>query len=139
MDIRTSTQQILDSVLLNDGILSHHIRRVEVDEIKHATKKIAVNKDEYVVYRVVSNKGRCYGDGKAKLQQYYIDVNYYYSFDKNSKRFKDADKRIKKITQTFLADSRFRLANGQSDLYDLDNPYRGINIEFLFVGVNDNG
>ena len=139
MDIRTLTQQILDSVLLNDGILSHHIRRVEVDEIKHATKKIAVNKDEYVVYRVVSNKGSCYGDGKAKLQQYYIDVNYYYSFDKNSKRFKDADKRIKKITQTFLADSRFRLANGQSDLYDLDNPYRGINIEFLFVGVNDNG
>lgn len=139
MDIRTLTQQILDSVLLNDGILSHHIRRVEVDEIKHATKKIAVNKDEYVVYRVVSNKGCCYGDGKAKLQQYYIDVNYYYSFDKNSKRFKDADKRIKKITQTFLADSRFRLANGQSDLYDLDNPYRGINIEFLFVGVNDNG
>ena len=46
MDIRTLTQQILDSVLLNDGILSHHIRRVEVDEIKHATKKIAVNKDE---------------------------------------------------------------------------------------------
>ena len=68
-----------------------------------------------------------------------VTVNYYYSFDKNSKRFKDADKRIKKITQTFLADSRFRLANGQSDLYDLDNPYRGINIEFLFVGVNDNG
>ena len=67
MDIRTLTQQILDSVLLNDGILSHHIRRVEVDEIKHATKKIAVNKDEYVVYRVVSNKGRCYGDGKLLL------------------------------------------------------------------------
>ena len=139
MDIRTLTQQKLDSVLLNDGILSHHIRRVEVDEIKHSTKKITVNKDEYVVYRIVSNKGRCYGDGKAQLQQYYIDVNYYYSFDKNSKRFKDADKRIKKITQTFLADSRFRLANGQSDLYDLDNPYRGINIEFLFVGANDNG
>lgn len=139
MDIRTLTQQKLDSVLLNDGILSHHIRRVEVDEIKYSTKKITVNKDEYVVYRVVSNKGRCYGDGKAQLQQYYIDVNYYYSFDKNSKRFKDADKRIKKITQTFLADSRFRLANGQSDLYDLDSPYRGINIEFLFVGANDNG
>lgn len=139
MDIRTITQQKLDSVLLDYGILSHHIRRVEVDEIKHSTKKISVNKDEYVVYRIVSNKGRCYGNGKAQLQQYYIDVNYYYSFDKNSKRFNDADNRIKKIIQSFLADSRFRLANGQSDLYDLDNPYRGINVEFLFVGVNDNG
>ncbi len=46
MDIRTLTQQKLDSVLLNDGILSHHIRRVEVDEIKYSTKKITVNKDE---------------------------------------------------------------------------------------------
>lgn len=137
MDIRTLTQKTLDSVLLPEGILSHHLRRKEVDSIKGSTKKI--NNDEYVVYRIVDNKPRAYGDGVAKLTQYYIDVNYYYSFDKNDKRFKDADKRIKTIISTFLADKRFRLENGQNDIYDLDNPYRGINIEFLFIGVNDNG
>lgn len=137
MDIRTLTQQKLDSVLLPEGILSHHIRRVEISTIKNSTKP--VNKDEYVVFRIVSNKNRGYGDGKPKLLQFYIDINYYYSFDKNSKRFKDAEKRIKAIIKAFLADGKFKLANGQSDLYDLDNPYRGINIEFLFVGVNDYG
>lgn len=136
-DIRTITQKILDSVLLADGIMSHHLRRIEVDEIKQAKKKIAINKDEYVVYRVVSSRNRFYGDGVPKLQQIYIDINYYYAFDKNDKRFKAAAKRIKTIMSTFLKDQRFKLANGQSDIYDLDNPYRGINIEFLFIGVCD--
>ena len=65
-DIRTITQKILDSVLLADGIMSHHLRRIEVDEIKQANKKIAINKDEYVVYRVVSSRNRFYGDGVPK-------------------------------------------------------------------------
>lgn len=137
-DIRMITQKILDGVLLPDGIMSHHLRHIEVDEIKHANKKIAINKDEYVVYRVVSSRNRAYGDGAVKLQQIYIDINYYYAYDKNDKRFKAAAKRIKTIQSTFLADPRFRLANGQSDIYDFDNPYRGVNIEFLFIGVCDN-
>ena len=86
-DIRTLTQKILDGVLLPDGIMAHHLRRIEVDEIKRANKKIAINKDEYVVYRVVSSRNRAYGDGAAKLQQIYIDINYYYACDKNDKRF----------------------------------------------------
>lgn len=136
-DIRTITQKALDRILLPDGIMSHHLRRIEVDEIKHGSKKISINQDEYVVYRIVSSRNRSYGDGEAKLQQIYIDINYYYSFDKNDKRFKDAAERIKTIQSTFLADARFKLANGQSDIDDLDNPYRGINIEFMFIGVCD--
>ena len=51
----------------------------------------------------------------------------------------DADKRIKAIIKEFLSDKRFRLVNGQSDIYDFDNPYRGINVEFLFIGAVDRG
>lgn len=135
MNIRTITQQKLDKVLLHDGILSHHLRRVKTDTIAKSTTP--VNNDEYVVYRVVSSRPCAYGDGRAKLVQRYVDVNYYYSYDKTDNRFIGADERIKAIVTAFLSDTRFRLANGQSDIYDLDNPYRGINVEFLFVGVAD--
>ena len=135
--IRTLIQNKLDNILLPEGIMSHHLRRVKVDAIS-GTNAAAVNIDEYVVYRVVSGKPRAYGDGKPQVIKRYIDVNYYYSYDKNDARFIAADVRIKAIIKEFTADKRFRLANGQSDLYDIDNPYRGINIEFMFVGVIDN-
>lgn len=138
-DIRTITQKMLDSILLDEGILSNHLRRIEVDEIISKGKKIKVNKNEYVIYRLVSSRNRVYGDGISKLQQCFIDINYYYSFDKNDKRFKDASKRINSIQKKFLADGRFRLANGQSDIYDIDSLYRGINIEFLYIGALENG
>ena len=137
MNLRTLIQNQLDDILLPEGIMSHHLRRVKVDAIS-GTSAASVNNDEYVVYRVVSGKNRAYGDGKPQAVQQYIDVNYYYSYDKNDARFIAADTRIKAIIKEFTADKRFRLANGQSDLYDIDNPYRGINIEFLFVGVIDN-
>lgn len=135
MNIRTITQSKLDGVLLSDGILSHHLRRVKADVIDNSN--VSVNEDEYVVYRVISSRGRSYGDGRAKLVQHYVDVNYYYSYEKTDSRFVGADARIKAIINAFLTDKRFRLANGQSDIYDLDNPYRGINVEFLFVGVEN--
>lgn len=133
MDIRALIQQTLDSVLLKDGILSHHIRRSDAATI--ANSSVKVSKDEYVVYRLVSTKGGGYGDGEAQLVRQYIDINYYYAFDKTDARFKEAQRRIDAIVAAFKSDKRFRLVNGQSDLYDLDNPYRGINVEFLFVGV----
>ena len=98
---------------------------------------IEVNKDEYVVFRIVSSRGDGYGDGNAQLVRYYLDVNYYYAYEKTDSRFIGANERIEATMSAFLADPRFHIANGQSDIYDLDNPYRGINIEFLFVGVND--
>lgn len=135
MDLRALAQEKLDEVLLPHGVLSHHLRRVKTDEIKDAD--IEVNKDEYVVFRIVSSRGDGYGDGNAQLVRYYLDVNYYYAYEKTDSRFIGANERIEAIMSAFLADHRFHIANGQSDIYDLDNPYRGINIEFLFVGVND--
>lgn len=137
MNIRTVTQKILDKVLLPHSILSHHLRRVEVAKISGSTVK--VNSDEYVVYRVVSSRHGAYGDGNAHITRYYIDVNYYYNYEKTDARFVEAGARIKAIIKEFLSDKRFHLANGQSDLYDLDNPYRGINVEFMYIEVADNG
>lgn len=135
MNIRTIVQSKLDNVLLPQGILSHHIRRVKTDIISGGD--ISVNNNEYVVFRVVSSKRRTFGDGRAKLVQHYIDVNYYYSYDKTESRYDDVETRVKNIINEFLSDKRFRLANDQSDIYDLDNPYRGINIEFLYIGLVD--
>ena len=129
MSVRQTVQAKLDKVLLPYGILSHHIRRVEVDKINGSTVK--VNKDEYVVYRVVSSKGGAHGDGRAQIVRYYVDVNYYY--EKTDARFADAENRIKRIIAEFKSDRHFCIANGESDIYDIDNPYRGINVEFLYV------
>lgn len=130
-------QEKLDSVLLPFGILSHHLRRVKAENIDRMS--VPVSDDEYVVYRLVSSNGKCYGDGNAHCMRYYIDVNYYYSYEKTDARFADAERRIHAIIREILRDRRFRLANGQSDIYDFDNPYRGINVEFLFLGVIDDG
>jgi len=135
MNIRTIVQSTLDNVLLVDGILSHHLRRVKTDRIQSGG---TVSNDEYVVYRVVSSKRRTYGDGNAKLIQRYIDVNYYYTYEKTDSRFDAVESRVNNIIAEFLKDKRFRLANDQSDIYDLDNPYRGINVEFLYIGLVDN-
>lgn len=137
MNVRQTVQAKLDKVLLPYGILSHHLRRVDVDKIKCLTVK--VNQDEYVVYRVVSSRGGAHGDGRAQLVRYYVDVNYYYAYEKTDARFADAENRIKQIIREFKSDKRFYIANGESDIYDLDNPYRGINVEFLFVEAVQNG
>ena len=131
MGVRQTVQAKLDKVLLPYGILSHHIRRVEVDKISGSTVK--VNQDEYVVYRVVSSKGGAHGDGRAQIVRYYVDVNYYYAYEKTDARFVDAENRIKRIIAGLKPAKHFCIANGESDIYDIDNPYRGINVEFLYV------
>lgn len=131
MGVRQTVQSKLDKVLLPYGILSHHIRRVEVGKVSNSTVK--VNQDEYVVYRIVSSKGGAHGDGCAQIVRYYVDVNYYYAYEKTDARFVDAEKRIKQIIAEFKSDKHFCIANGESDIYDIDNPYRGINVEFLYV------
>lgn len=137
MNVWATVQSKLDKVLLPYGILSHHNRRVKVDKI--ADSDIKVNNDEYVVYRLVSSGGRTHGDGKARLVRYYIDVNYYYSYEKTDAAFGGVVEHLAAIKAEFAADNRFFVANDTSDISDIDNPYRGINIEFLFVGVVDNG
>lgn len=136
MKIRNLIQNKLDDLLLKDGIMSHHIRRVEIDVITDTKgNQININNDEYVVYRVVSNKSRFYADGKAVATQFFIDISYYYRYNKCNLQIDVAETRIKSIIDYFLSDTHFKLINGQNDLPDIDNTYRGVNFEFSYLGV----
>lgn len=138
MDVRTTIQAILDKVLLPHGVLSFHIRRVEVDEI--ANSDVKVNGDEYVVFRLVSSPVRTFGDGDPLLKRHYIDVNYYYKYEKTDLRYAAAAERLKEVKKAILQDKHFRLVNDESDIPNTgDSPYRGLNVEFLYVGVMDYG
>lgn len=135
MSIKKIVQEILDKTLLQHGILSHHLRHIKTDAIQGLDVKI--NNDEYVVFRFVSNGNGVYGDGRKTIRRKYIDVNYYYKYEKDDARYSEVENRVKEIKKAFLADNRFLLKNDTSDISDIDNPYRGINVEFLFVGVVD--
>ena len=52
MNVINTVQETLDRVLLPYGVVSNHLRRVEVDKIENSD--VTVNKDEYVVFRVIS-------------------------------------------------------------------------------------
>lgn len=137
MSVIDITQSKLDEILLPYGITSHHIRRTDVDTIVVNGEKIAVNKNEYVVFRLISSPPGAYGDGNLLTTRRRIDINYYYSYDKTDSRYSEVEERVREIIKEFTTDTMIRLANGQSDIYDLDNPYRGINVEFSFSEVND--
>lgn len=137
MDATTILQQALDRALLPYGVLSHHLRRVETGYIENSDVK--VNQDEYVVFRVVSNRPHTYGDGAQTLSRVYIDVNYYYSYEKTDARFADVLTRLQAVKREVLCDKHFRLVNDAADISDVDNPYRGVNVEFVYIGVADNG
>lgn len=137
MSVIDITQSKLDEILLPYGITSHHIRRIDVDTIVVNGEKIAVNKNEYVVFRLISSPPGAYGDGNLLTTRRRIDINYYYSYDKTDARYSEVEERVREIIKEFTTDTMIRLANGQSDIYDLDNPYRGINVEFSFSEVND--
>lgn len=136
MDVRTVIQEILDNTLLPYGVLSNHLRRVETDYIENSDVK--VNQNEYVVFRVISNRPHAYGDGVQMLSRVYIDVNYYYSYEKTDPRYTDVLARLQAVKRAILSDKHFRLANNASDIADIDNPFRGENIEFVYFGVADN-
>ncbi len=137
MDVKTIAQKILDRVLLPFGVVSHNLRRVKVDEIENIDVK--VNDDEYVVFRVLTNRPRKYGDGAQMLSRAYVDVNYYYLYEKTDPRYLDAESRLQAVKREFLSDPHFRLANDTTDIPDVDNPYRGFNVEFAYIGVSENG
>lgn len=137
MNVKDAIQQALDRVLLPFGVVSNHLRRVEVDKIENSD--VTVNKSEYVVFRVISNRPRKYGDGVQMLSRVYIDVNYYYSYEKTDPRVTTAESRLQAAKREILRDKHFRVANDVTPLPDVDNPYRGFNVEFAYIGVSDNG
>lgn len=131
MSLKSIAQKILDNTLLQYGVLSHHIRRVKTDAIKGLDAEI--NGNEYVVFRIVSSNDGLYGDGKAHGCRRYIDINYYYNYEKDDERYGDVVKRVQDVIKAFVADKHFRLKNAESDIADIDNPYRGINVEFSYL------
>lgn len=131
MSLKNIAQKILDNTLLQYGVLSHHIRRVKTDAIKGLDVKI--NDNEYVVYRIVSSNDGLYGDGKAHGCRRYIDINYYYNYDKDDAQYNVVVARVKDVIKAFVADKHFRVKNAESDIADVDNPYRGINVEFSYL------
>lgn len=137
MNVTAIMQKILDNTLLPFGVLSNHLRRVEADNI--ANSQVKVNGDEYVVYKIVSNRPKTYGDGNPKTRRVYIDVNYYYLYEKTDPRYSGIDERLKAIKRAVLQDPHFALANDESDIPDSNNPYRGVNIEFVYIGAVDYG
>lgn len=134
MNIIDVIQQKLDSVLLKDGIMSHHLRRIIVDKINANGDEIKVNNDEYVVFRIIGNNNS-HGDGKPILTKQNIDINYYYSYNKGDKIIDGVCERIKAIKDYFLSDQHFTLVSDDNDIYDIDNQYRGKNMELCCVGV----
>lgn len=137
MNVTAIMQKILDDTLLPFGVVSNHLRRVKVDKIENSD--VTVNKDEYVVFRVISNRPRKYGDGVQMLSRAYVDVNYYYSYEKTDPRVTTAGSRLQAAKREILRDKHFRVANDVTPLPDVDNPYRGFNVEFAYIGVVDNG
>lgn len=137
MNVTAIIQQILDNTLLPHGVIASHLRRVKTDVIENS--EVAVNNDEYVVHRVVSGSPKAYGDGKAKTRRVYIDVNYYYLYEKTDPRYSGVDERLKAIKRAVLQDPHFRLVNDESDIPDSDSAYRGVNIEFAYIGAVDYG
>ena len=137
MNVTAIIQKILDDTLLPFGVITNHLRRVKTDNI--ANLQVKVNADEYVVYKIVSNRPKTYGDGNAKTRRVYIDVNYYYLYEKHDPRYSGVDERLKAIKRAVLQDPHFALANDESDIPDSNNPYRGVNIEFVYIGTVDYG
>lgn len=135
MNVISKVQKLLDSVLLQYGILSAHQRRILVNGIENFN--VQANQDEYVVYRIVSTKARFFGDGKKRALQTNIDINYFYRFDKNSNTVDKALDRIHLIIKTFESLNEWRIINGLNELYDLDNDFRGFNLEVALLEVGD--
>lgn len=132
MDARKVTQEILDDVLLKYGIMSHHIKRVKVDGIVGGGQ---INLDEYVVYRLVNTPTKTHGDGRGVIRNQNVDVNYYYKYNRSAGDTRAGVERMNEIEAAFREHSQCKIVNGQSDLYDTDGGFRGINIEVRFWEV----
>lgn len=134
MNIRQSVQLILDNTLLKYGILSSHIRRVISDKIPGT--QIKVNNDAYVVYRIATTNKKLFGDGRNLSTQTVLDINYYYNYDKNASTVDEAIEIIEEISNAFSSLDTWKVISGPNDIYDIDNNFRGFNIEVRYTRMN---
>ena len=120
MDVNAIVQEILDRVLLPFGVVSHDTRHVKVDKIDGSDVKVN-------------------NDGAQILFRAYVDVNYYYTYEKTDGRVAGVKSRLQAVKREILRDEHFRIANDITDTPDVDNPYRGLNVEFAYIGSVGNG
>lgn len=122
-ELLSKIQKLLDQALYQEGITSHHLRKTKLNLDKEKV-------DAYVVYKIPSSYPSTFGDGKELLHRYRVDINLYYS---EQVTLNQCNKYIVLIKKTFIQNG-FIFTNGPSELFDLDNPYRGFNLEFLYIG-----
>ena len=120
-ELLSQIQKILDASLY-PNVTSHHHRKEKIDFDPSKT-------DAYIVYKIPSSYPSNFGDGKELLHRYRIDINLYYSENVSTDKCAEF---ISIIKNAFVKDG-FILSNGPQELYDLDNPYRGVNLEFINV------
>ncbi len=130
MNLKTLIQTTLDAALIKDGILSFHQRKKKINAVATNQKQ---DENYYIVYRIFQSTKK-YGDGKPILNKKGIDINLYYNDEKVTPE--QLDEVIKKIKKAFLTNN-FRLINDWTDLYDSDTPYSGVNLEFRYVGIEN--
>lgn len=122
-EILSKIQKLLDQALYQKGITSHHLRKTKLNLDKEKV-------DAYIVYKIPSSYPSNFGDGKDLLHRYRVDINLYYSEQVTLSQY---NQYIELIKEVFIQ-NRFIFTNGPSELSDLDNPYKGVNIEFLYIG-----
>lgn len=123
--VRQTVQTLLDSQLMNNyDIPAYHLKRGSAEDT-----------EGYIVYRIVSDNSKVWGDGVSLLSRVSVDINYYYPYS-GAADIEKAENIIKIIKQTFLANGWY-VRNGQSDLPNEFDGYKGINMEFAYTGVNN--
>ncbi len=123
-------QKILDTCLLPHGILSHPLRRADVDVRADGG---VIDYGKYVIYRRVTSGGRVYGDGKKQLGITTYDVNLYYAKGLDDAEIIRVSEIMLEIEKAFTA-AGWYILNGQNDLYDVEIGQNGLNIEVAKLG-----
>ncbi len=133
--IEQTVQNILDSTLLTQGILSSHLKRVQANVAKLANgTQVTINQNIYVVFSIL-NANNGFGDGLPKTKKPYININLYYTYNKTDASVSSISAILKNITTAFLNTKQFALTNDWRDLYDTDGEFRGKNSEYRYIGV----
>lgn len=121
MKLYSKIQEALDNALYEKyNVKSFHLRKVETED----------KTDSYVIYSLVSTVNY-FGDGEPILNKYSIDVNLYYE------RNQVSDDKVSTILSTIkqaLKEAGFIVRTGEHDIYDSMGDFKGINLEFIYVG-----
>ncbi len=124
MKLYSKIQEVLDNALYHKyNVKSFHLRKVETEDKTEC----------YVVYSLVSTVNY-FGDGNPILNKYSIDVNFYYERNQVSD---DIVSTILSAIKKALKEVGFIIRTGEHDIYDSMGDFKGLNLEFIYVGAPD--